>query len=98
MEPAPSRTQACARLCALLQVSVQKASFAKPALKASGSRRVAAVARPVSCSAQNEKATAVAAAALAVALGFGQVDAAYADVAGLTPCSESKVGHGAGSQ
>jgi hypothetical protein len=72
-----------------LQVSVQKASFAKPALRASGSKRVA-VARPVSCSAQKEKATAVAAAALAVALSFGQVDAAYADVAGLTPCSESK--------
>ncbi len=76
---------------------MQKASFAKPALKASCSKRVA-VARPVSCSAQNEKATAVAAAALAVALGFGQVDAAYADVAGLTPCAESKVGRGAGSQ
>jgi len=34
--------------------------------------------------------TAAAAAALAVAFGFGTVDSAYADVAGLTPCSESK--------
>lgn len=34
--------------------------------------------------------TAVAAAALAAVVGFGQADAAYADIAGLTPCSESK--------
>lgn len=47
----------------------------------------------VSCSAQEsskQAGTAVAAAALAIAFGFGQVDAAYADVAGLTPCSQSK--------
>lgn len=70
---------------------MQKASF-RPA-KASAAKKVA-VARPVSCSAQKEAGkqmgSAVAAAALAVAFGFGQVDAAYADVAGLTPCSESK--------
>jgi photosystem I subunit III len=49
-------------------------------------------ARAVSCSAESQKqvGTAIAAAALAAAVGFGSVDAAYADVAGLTPCSESK--------
>lgn len=56
--------------------------------------RHAAAARVV-CSAERQEAskqlgTAAAAAALAVAFGFGQVDAAYADVAGLTPCSQSK--------
>ena len=55
----------------------------------------APVARAVSCSAQKQEAgkqvaTGVAAAALALTFGFGAVDAAYADVAGLTPCSESK--------
>ena len=49
----------------------------------------------VACSAERQEApkhlaTAAAAAALAVAFSFGTVDAAYADVAGLTPCSESK--------
>ena len=50
------------------------------------------MARPVACSAQQQKPMvgAIAAAALAAALTFGQVDAAFADVAGLTPCSESK--------
>lgn len=33
---------------------------------------------------------AVAAAALAAVIGFGQVNAAKADISGLTPCSESK--------
>jgi photosystem I subunit 3 len=51
-------------------------------------------ARAVRCSAEKESSkqlgTAAAAAALAVALGFGQVDAAFADVAGLTPCKDSK--------
>lgn len=55
----------------------------------------APVARVVSCSAQKKEAskqvaTGVAAAAMALTFGFGAVDAAYADVAGLTPCSESK--------
>lgn len=59
-----------------------------------------AAARPVAaarvvCSAERQEAgkqlgTTAAAAALAIAFGFGQVDAAYADIAGLTPCSESK--------
>lgn len=49
----------------------------------------------VVCSAERQEVskqlgTAAAAAALAVAFGFSTVDAAYADVAGLTPCSESK--------
>lgn len=49
--------------------------------------------RAVNCSAEKQEAgkqAAVAAAALALTFGFGAVDAAYADVAGLTPCSESK--------
>jgi photosystem I subunit III len=49
----------------------------------------------VACSAERQEATkqlgtAAAAAALAVAFTFGSADAAFADVAGLTPCSESK--------
>ncbi len=32
-------------------------------------------------------APAIAAAALATVVGFGSVDAAYADIAGLTPCA-----------
>jgi len=51
------------------------------------------VARRTVCSAQQERpalATTLAAAALAAAVTLGQVDAAQADVSGLTPCSESK--------
>ena len=49
----------------------------------------------VVCSAERQEAgkqlsTAAAAAALALTFGFATVDAAYADVAGLTPCSDSK--------
>lgn len=45
----------------------------------------------VVCSAQKpELGTAVAAAALATVVGFSNVQPAAADVAGLTPCSESK--------
>lgn len=40
---------------------------------------------------QVDVSKAVAAAALAAVIGFGQVDAAKADISGLTPCSESKV-------
>lgn len=63
----------------------------KPSLKAASSRKAVKVV----CSAQKPAAakqvsTAVAAAALATVVGFGNVDAAYADIAGLTPCSESK--------
>lgn len=51
--------------------------------------------RTVSCSAQKDEtaknvAGTVAAAALAAVVSFGVVDAAYADISGLTPCSESK--------
>ena len=43
------------------------------------------------CSAEAPKVgTALAAAALAAALSLGSVQAAHADIAGLTPCSESK--------
>lgn len=75
-----------------LQVSLSKPAGFK-AGKAAAAR--APVARVVSCSAQKKEAskqvaTGVAAAAMALTFGFGAVDAAYADVAGLTPCSESK--------
>lgn len=72
-------------------------SLSKPtsfkAGKAAAAR--APVARAVSCSAQKHEAgkqvaTGVAAAALALTFGFGAVEPAFADVAGLTPCSESK--------
>ena len=52
------------------------------------------VARAASCSAEEraplQLGKAVAAAALAAAMTFGSVDAAKADISGLTPCSESK--------
>lgn len=52
------------------------------------------VARAASCSAEEraplQLGKAVAAAALAAALAFGSVDAAKADISGLTPCRESK--------
>lgn len=52
-------------------------------------------ARVVTCSAQKQEAakslgTVATAAALAAVFGFATVDAAYADISGLTPCSESK--------
>jgi hypothetical protein len=54
----------------------------------------AAPRRGVVCAAartsQVDVSKAVAAAALAAVVGFGQVDAAKADISGLTPCSESK--------
>ena len=52
------------------------------------------VARAAACSAEErapvQLGKAVAAAALAAAVAFGSVDAAKADISGLTPCSESK--------
>ncbi|KAL4442931.1 hypothetical protein ABPG77_008422 [Micractinium sp. CCAP 211/92] len=72
------------------QVSLSKPTSFK-AGKASAAR--APVVRAVNCSAEKQEAgkqAAVAAAALALTFGFSAVDAAYADVAGLTPCSESK--------
>ena len=75
-----------------VQVSLSKPS-SFTAGKAAAAR--APVARAVTCSAEKQEAsrqvaTGVAAAAMALTFGFGAVDAAYADVAGLTPCSESK--------
>ncbi|MEW5306373.1 MAG: hypothetical protein WDW38_007113 [Sanguina aurantia] len=66
-----------------LKMRVQ--ASARPSL---ASRRVVKVA----CNAQSVKqvSTAVAAAALAAVVGFGNVDAAFADISGLTPCSQSK--------
>lgn len=79
----------------LIFTSFRRSTFT-PSIRVSGAqtRRPVAAARVV-CSAERQEAskqlgTAAAAAALAVAFGFGTVDAAYADVAGLTPCSESK--------
>jgi Photosystem I reaction centre subunit III len=51
------------------------------------------VARRTVCAAQPERpalATTLAAAALAAAVSLGAVDAAQADVSGLTPCKDSK--------
>lgn len=39
---------------------------------------------------EQQASKAIAAAALAAVIGFGQADAAKADISGLTPCSESK--------
>lgn len=54
-----------------------------------------AVASRVVCSAEKKEVVsqmgkAAAAAALSLAFGFSSVDAAFADVAGLTPCADSK--------
>jgi hypothetical protein len=70
-------------------VHVQAKAGARPSLKAS--RKSVRVV----CSAQKQEvikqvSTAAAAAALATVVGFGNVEAAYADISGLTPCSESK--------
>ncbi len=51
--------------------------------------------RTIVCQAQKQEAvkqasTAMAAAALAAVVGFGDVQPAAADIAGLTPCSDSK--------
>lgn len=72
---------------------MQKASFQPArATRTQATRRVVCQAAPKA----QEVGKVVAAAALAAALGLSQVDAAYADVAGLTPCSESKVRFGGG--
>lgn len=79
--------------CASTPMQASKTLGLKP-LKGKPYVPAARVARPVSCQAQVEDsgkkvATTVAAAALAAVVSFGAVDAAYADIAGLTPCSES---------
>lgn len=64
-------------------------------VKAALPRRSAHTSRSVTCSAQTQEAsrpvqTVLAATALAAAIGLGSVDAARADISGLTPCAESK--------
>lgn len=64
-------------------------------VKAALPRRSAQTLRSVTCSAQTQEAsrpvqTVLAATALAAAIGLGSVDAARADISGLTPCAESK--------
>ena len=80
-----------------LQAPQQELSFkasVKPLRAAPVLRRSAHVARAASCSAEEaaplKVGKAVAAAALATALAFGSVEAAHANISGLTPCSESK--------
>ena len=78
---------------AVLQAPQQEVAFrgsVKPLRAVPVARRNAA--RSVSCSAEERAplGKAVAAAALAAALAFGSVEAAKADISGLTPCSESK--------
>ncbi|CAL8467058.1 g6594 [Coccomyxa elongata] len=69
-------------------------SSVKPLRTAPVARKAVQLARAASCSAQEQAPVqvgkVVAAAALAAALAFGSVDAAHADISGLTPCSESK--------
>lgn len=64
-------------------------------IKVAPLRRSAQTLRSVTCSAQTQEPsrpvqTVLAATALAAAIGFGSVDAARADISGLTPCAESK--------
>ncbi|KAJ9523257.1 hypothetical protein QJQ45_024039 [Haematococcus lacustris] len=71
-------------MATMMRSAAAQSVAAKPA-------RASAVRRTVVCSAQKESvSTAVAAAALAAVVGFSNVLPASADVAGLTPCSESK--------
>ena len=66
---------------------MQKASFQPArATRTQATRRVVCQAAPKAA----DVAKGVAAAALAAALSLSAVDAAHADVAGLTPCAESK--------
>eukprot|EP00197_Chlamydomonas_leiostraca_P012896 CAMPEP_0202863648 /NCGR_PEP_ID=MMETSP1391-20130828/4192_1 /ASSEMBLY_ACC=CAM_ASM_000867 /TAXON_ID=1034604 /ORGANISM="Chlamydomonas leiostraca, Strain SAG 11-49" /LENGTH=227 /DNA_ID=CAMNT_0049543305 /DNA_START=32 /DNA_END=715 /DNA_ORIENTATION=- len=74
-----------------MALSMRSAATTRAAVKPTASRRAVSVV----CSAQREEAvkqvsTAVAAAALATVVGFSNVQPAAADVAGLTPCSQSK--------
>lgn len=71
---------------------IQEALRVKP-VTAQPARLAPRVARQTVCSAQQERpalASTLAAAALAAAVSLGAVDAAQADVSGLTPCKESK--------
>lgn len=71
---------------------IQEALRAKP-VSAQPARLAPRVARQTVCSVQQERpalASTLAAAALAAAVSLGAVDAAQADVSGLTPCKDSK--------
>ena len=82
------------KVCSIvLQAPQQEVAFrgsVKPLRAVPVARRN--VARAASCSAEERAplGKAVAAAALAAALAFGSVEAAKADISGLTPCRESK--------
>lgn len=81
-----------ARIDTFVLLLPQEALRGKP-VTAQPARLAPRVARQAVCSAQQERpalASTLAAAALAAAVTLGQVDAAQADVSGLTPCSESK--------
>lgn len=65
-------------------------SAQQTATRPSLSRRTSVVVRATAGETVKQASTAVAAAALAAVVGFGSVDAAYADISGLTPCSQSK--------
>jgi photosystem I subunit 3 len=77
-------------------VQLQRSGFTpvNKVVVAGKSTRSAVVSRVV-CSAEKKEVVsqmgkAAAAAALSLAFGFSSVDAAFADVAGLTPCADSK--------
>lgn len=90
-----NRYQQMSTVCIpLLQAPQQEVAFrgsVKPLRAVPVARRSIARAA-ASCSAEERAplGKAVAAAALAAALAFGSVEAAQADISGLTPCSESK--------
>jgi photosystem I subunit 3 len=75
--------------CSVMALQMRSAAMTSRSVSA----RPAAARRSVCASAQAEKApaaVALAATALALTVGFSSVQPAAADVAGLTPCSESK--------
>ena len=71
---------------------MQDLRCSRPLLQNSSRRAAVQATRPVTCSAQpaRDAGKAIAAAALAAAVSLGSVQAAHADIAGLTPCSQSK--------
>lgn len=77
----PSSSRLAPERCEIILLVVQVSAR-------SGARCVAVRAQKAEVAKQ--ASTAAVAAALATVISVGAVDAAYADVAGLTPCSESK--------
>jgi photosystem I subunit 3 len=75
-------------MAAAVRTSPVAQATARPSLKAQPARRAVVCAAVQKDEQQVSKA--IAAAALAAVVGFGQADAAKADISGLTPCSESK--------